>query len=544
MTDPAPVSSESCLAIYGQALRAGSKHSARTALLHALSQAPEQTWLDSGRALVLRREPDAAREVFGRAVKLYPASGPLCVGLAGLQWQTGRHAEAEKLLRDLLSHHATDISASFLLARLLFDQGRAQAAATVVRELFASAPQDVETAIRAVEMLDDFGRAQDAMKICEVALTAEPDEPRLHAYAGMLGIQLGRFQATRAHYEFALAHAAAAVEWNIPIGLSSLQRYTDAAHPDFAFFHNVLQQPGLSDVARATTLFALGKACDDISEYALAAGFFREGNACARANRPWSRKQWNRMIGARSAAAPYPWSMPAPADWAPLFIVGVPRSGTTLLAELIGRHRQVCNRGELGWLQGQVQRLADAPREQSEPFQQAAVRYAAHLRQDDSSASWFIDKQPLNLLHIDLIMACWPNARIIHCQRNPRDVALSLWSQSFHDSAHNYACDFADIAAVLRGCDRVMAHWKTHYSASIFTVRYEELVLQPDAEVHRISHWLGLSGLDLPKPPEAEGHAIRTASAWQARQPIHTRSIDHWKHYAPHVPELLKFPPT
>lgn len=547
MTDtiPAPSAadtSRSCLASYDQALGHGSRQAARRVLLDALAQAPEPTWLESGRALVLRRDLDTALEVFSHAANLYPESADLCIGLAGLYWQMEHHEAAETLLRDWLSRHATDVSASFLLARLLFDEGRVRAAAQIIRELFTQGPQDVDAVIHAVEMLDDFCCPQDALVICEGALTGEAQDPRLHAYAGMLGIQLGRFRQVRAHYEFALAHAPEAVEWNIPIGLSSLQRYTDPADPDFSFFDTVLKQPGLSERTRTTTLFALGKACDDIGDYVQAAQCFREGNAHARANSSWSRKQWKRLIEARCTATPFAWKLCARMDWTPIFIVGVPRSGTTLLAEQIARHPQVCNRGELGWLQALTTRLASTPRDQRESFEKAAAVYAKHLHQDDASTGWFIDKQPLNLLHIDLILTLWPNARIIHCQRSSRDVALSLWSQSFHDSAHDYASDFADIAAVIRGCDRLMGHWRALHATSICSVRYEELVQQPDACVARVSRWLGLPALDLPPPDDAEGHVIRTASAWQARQPIHTRSIGHWKHYASCVPELLKFP--
>lgn len=543
-TIPAPSTvdtSRSCLASYDEALGHASTQAARRVLLDALAQAPEQAWLESGRTLVLRSDLDGALDVFSHAANLYPESADLCIGLAGLHWQMDHHEPAETLLRNWLSRHATDVSASFLMARLLFDEGRVRAAAQITRELFMHDPQDVDTVIQAVEMLDDFGCPQDALVICESALTAEAQDPRLHTYAGMFGIQLGRFQQVRAHYESALAHAPEAVEWNIPIGLSSLQRYTDPAHSDFSFFDTVLKQPGLSDKTRTTTLFALGKACDDIADYVRAAQCFREGNARANANSSWARKSWKRVIEARCTATPFAWKLCAPADWTPIFVVGVPRSGTTLLAEQIARHPQVCNRGELGWLQALTKRLASTPRNQREPFEQAAAVYATHLRQDDAGTGWFIDKQPLNLLHIDLILALWPSARIIHCQRSPRDVALSLWSQSFHDSAHDYACDFADIAAVIRGCDRLMAHWRAHHATSICTVRYEELVQQPDACVTRISRWLGLPELDSRPPGDGARHVIRTASAWQARQPIHTRSIGHWKHYASCIPELLKF---
>ena len=540
-TSPASGTSEPYLAAYYQGLDHGSVQTARQVLLDALAPAPEHVWLECGRALVLRADMEAALAVFARASACYPASGELCVGLAGLYWQMHSHAQAEGLLRDWLSQHPTHVGASFLLVRLLLEQGRVQAATDTVLQLFEHGRHDADTVIRAVEVLDDCGRPQDAARICEAALSGGlQEDPRLHAYAGMLGIQLGQFHRVREHYDFALAHATDAVEWNIPIGLSGLQRYTDANHPDFALFRRVLAQPGLSDKARTAALFALGKACDDIADYAQAAVHFREANARAKAIGSWSRKQWKRIVEARLAAPPCPWILAAPTDWVPVFIVGVPRSGTTLLAELIARHPLVCNRGELGWLQQVAQKLSTAPRDRSKPFEDAAAVYAAQLRQDDSNARWFIDKQPLNLLHIDLIMALWPNARIIHCQRNSRDIALSLWSQSFHDRAHDYAYDFADIAAMIRGCHRLMSHWHARYASSIHTVRYEDLVHEPGACIATLARWLGLPELD-PPHSSSDDRAIRTASAWQARQPVYTRSVGRWRDYLPYLPELLKF---
>ncbi|WP_445145924.1 tetratricopeptide repeat-containing sulfotransferase family protein [Dyella sp. Tek66A03] len=532
--------SQACLAIYDQQLAQGLPLRARLALIDALSDASEQAWLACGRALVLRTELETALEVFAAATTRYPASADLTVGLAGLCWQMQRHAQAEALLRDWLSRHPDDIAASFLLVRLLREQGRMQAAAESMHQLFKHGPHDEDTVIQAVEMLDDYGRPQDATRICEAAFAAGSEDARLHAYAGMLGIQLGQFERVREHYDFALAHDAQAVEWNIPIGLSGLQRYRDASHADFALFRELLERSELSDNARTTTLFALGKAHDDIADYAQAVRFFSEANARAHAARNWPRKQWKRAVEARLAAPAYPWTLPAPADWTPVFIVGVPRSGTTLLAELLARHPQVCNRGELGWLQVMAQRLSLAPPSQRERFEEAAALYAAQLRQDDSNATWFVDKQPLNLLHVDLIMALWPNARIIHCQRDARDTALSLWSQSFHDRAHDYAYDFNDIATVIQGCRRLMAHWCELYPDSIRTVHYEALVAAPDAGMAALAEWLGLPAASV--EPTQESRGISTASAWQARQPVHTRSAGRWRDYAPYLPALLRIP--
>jgi tetratricopeptide (TPR) repeat protein len=511
------------------------------AILAALARAPEQEWLECGRALVLRADLPGALAVFSAAARRYPASGEVHVGLAGLYWQMQQHTQAEALLRDWLAQHPDHVAATFLLVRLLREQGRMQAAAQSMRQLFEHGPHDTDTVIQAVEMLDDYGRPQDAAVICEAELAAGSTDPRVHAYAGMLDIQLGEFERARERYEFALAHSPMAVEWNIPIGLSGLQRYQDSSHPDFALFRDVLNRPGLSDKTRITTLFALGKAHDDIADYAQAANCLREANTLAHATGSWSRKHWNRSVEARLAARPYPFTLPAPADWTPIFIVGVPRSGTTLLAELIARHPQVRNRGELGWLKLLVQRLSLTTADRLGPYEQAAAVYAAQLRQDDDDAHWLIDKQPLNLLHVDLIMALWPNARILHCQRHARDTALSLWSQSFHDQAHDYAYDFGDISALIRGCRRLAMHWSARYPTAFRTVHYEDLVTAPDDIVAMLIDWLGLPAMS-PSNPMQKPHGISTASTWQVRQPVHARSAGRWREYAAYLPELLRIP--
>lgn len=514
---------------------------ALTTRLATLAQASEQEWLESARALILRADLNGAFAIFSAAAVRYPASGEVRVGLAGLYWQMQQPARAEALLRDWLAQCPDHVGATFLLARLLREQGRMQAAVEAMRKLFEHGRHDADTVIQAVETLDDYGRPLDAAAICEAEIAAGSTDPRIHAYAGMLGIQLGEFSRVREHYNFALGHSPEAVEWNIPIGLSGLQCYQDSSHPDFALFHDVLNRPGLSDRARITTLFALGKAHDDIAEHAQAARYLHEANALAHAAGSWSRKQWNRSIEARLAKRPYPFALPAPADWVPIFIVGVPRSGTTLLAELITRHPQVRNRGELGCLRMLAQRLALANRNERGPFEQAAAVYAAQLRQDDSEAHWFIDKQPLNLLHVDLIMALWPNARIVHCQRHARDTALSLWSQSFHDRTHDYAYDLGDIGAVIQGCRRLARHWGARYPASFRTVHYEDLVAAPEDIMAALNDWLELPVMQ-PSIAVREPHAISTASAWQARQPVHARSAGRWRDYASCLPELLRIP--
>lgn len=519
--------------------RAAGDRSGR-ALLDALAGAAAPAWLACAQALMLRGEAEAAAAVLAGAAAAHPASGEIRLALAGSLQHRGDAAQAEALLRGLLAEDPDHAGAAFLLARLLMGQGRTQAMATILRGLLRHPPHDVEHLIAAVELLDEAGRKADAAALCEAEIAAGCIDPRVHAHAGMLLSQLGQFPLARERRVFALGHSEQALEWEIPLGLAEQQRYADSGHPDFALFREALQRPGLSAQARASLLFAAGKAHDDIGEYAQAARYLREANALRHALARWPRKQWRRSIEARLRRVLPPERLAA-ADWTPVFVVGMPRSGTTLLAGLLSRHAQVCHRGELPWLPALADELLAVPGgDYRSRLAHAATTYAARLRQDDSDAHWFIDKQPHNFLNVDVILAMFPQARILHCERNAADIALSLWMQSFQPGNQDYAYDMGDIAAAIQGCRRLMAHWHARYPDAIHTVRYESLTAGPDAVLSEVSAWLGLPAGDLDDRTGGDSQAIGTASLWQARQPVHTRSVERWRRYADYLPELAK----
>ena len=491
------------------------------------------------RAAILRGDLAGAERVANAGLREHPQSLELRRALAGIVRQGGRDAEAETWLRDVLATDPRDVPSAFTLAEIHIQHGRLGAAARVLRTCFEGGTHEANLSIRAIEMLADAQRQADAAVIAEVALATHPDDARLHAYAGMLHVQTGQFALAREHYLFALAHDARACEWNVPHGLAGAQRYTDAAHPDFALFGGCLARADLSDKARASLLFAIAKAHDDVGQQAQAADFLRQGNALAQAASNWSRKNWKRAVESRLSRKPLAHRIEPP-DFVPVFIVGMPRSGTTLLADLLGRYPRVCNRGELPWLA----RLAAHPALAGNPapaaLRSAAATYAAQWRQDDfGDAHWFIDKQPLNFRYVDLMLALYPNARILVCRRDPRDTALSLWSQLFMEDVQGYAYAFDDIALVMRDAERLLAHWAEHFAASMREVRYEDMATRPEHVVDGVARWLGFPA-DARPAVQSPDHAIATASLWQVRQPVYTRSIGRWRAYAPFVPELAK----
>jgi tetratricopeptide (TPR) repeat protein len=513
---------------------------ARPRLLHALGGAPALLWLECGRSLALRGDADAAAGVFAAALAEHPDDIDLGLAMAGMHWQRKQHAAAEAILQPLVEQHPALAAAAFLLARLRKEQGRMQAVETVLCELFHRAPQNIALTIQAIELLDDCGRKRAAAGLCENAIAAGSRDPRLHAYAGMLHVQLGDFEQARERYLFALEHSAQAVDWEAANALASLQRYRDMQHADFARFRGLLERSDLGDRARASVLFALGKAHDDIGEVEHAAQNFREANRLIAAATPWSRKHWRRAVEARLSAKALPRRVTPSDACIPVFIVGAPRSGTTLAAELLSRSPEICNRGELAWLPFFAQQVARAGKLDAALLESIAAAYLAQLRQDDSDARWFIDKQPLNFQHLDLIAALFPQAKIVHCRRNSRDTALSIWMQHFAGPENAFAYDFANIAAVLSDASRLVAHARKA-GIAVHELRYEALVAAPAERVAALAAEIGIPAFDA-TATERSASVISTSSTWQARQPVYTRAIGRWRAYADLLPELQQFP--
>lgn len=502
----------------------------------------ENNWLNLARAAVLRGEYGEAASMTLQALREHPDSFDLRRLLAGVYLHTDRESDAESLLTNLLLERPGDVAASFTLARILLNQCRGNAAAKTLCTCFEHTQNDTESCIQATELLHSCGRARDAKTIIECALRTRPDDPRLHAYAGMLDIQLGEFRRARTHYLYALDHAPKACEWHIPHGLALTQRYRDATHPDFVRFQNCLKRDDLSDKAHSTILFALAKAHDDIGDFAKAAKYSRQANALARNATQWQAKQWRRAVEARLNTRPLAVKPEPQPDFFPIFVVGVPRSGTTLVSELLARRPQVCNRGESPWLATLAQQAKLIENPNMATLQRASKTYAAQLRQDDTcEMRWYIDKQPLNFRYVDLIMALFPNAKVIYCRRDARDTALSLWMQSFHEEVQGYAYDFSSIALVMRDCERIMTRWRKLYKGSIREVSYERLVHSPDPAITDLAEWLGLPRAETCVAPKLTPSHISTASLWQARQPIFLRSAGRWKNYVQYVPELSGF---
>ncbi len=224
----------------------------------------------------------------------------------------------------------------------------------------------------------------------------------------------------------------------------------------------------------------------------------------------------------------------------PVFIVGLPRSGTTLIEQILGSHPRVHGAGELTLARRIFESLPGAAIYGGMPFdylpaldrecvQTLGNRYLNELAAIDDKADRLVDKMPDNTIYIGLITALFPRAKIIHCRRDVRDVALSCWMTDFLEV--RWACDFDLIARRIHEHERLMEHWRRVLPTPMFEVDYEEVVFDLETGARAIVAWCGLEW----DPSCLEFHKlsrpVQTSSVAQVRQPIYTRSVGRWKNY-------------
>lgn len=519
--------------------------SALAGLQVRLNSCPASHWVASARALIDEGAMTAAADLLIAAGRRFPTEVEIGYWLANVFRMTAHYADAEALLHALIGMQPAYADTHFLLAETLKEQGKLSAAARSILVLLESCAPDIETTLTAVKFLDACGRAKEAAKFCEKAIARGASDSRLYAHAGRYALQCGQFDIARERYLHVLRSNVGADEWHIPQALASAQRYASTQHPDFLLFSEMLQNRKVSYSARASTLFALGKAFDDVGDYARATSHLREANALVNREVMWSREDWQRTIEEKIRFPMLPLHRAASHEWTPVFIVGLPRSGTTLVEERLARHPDITARGELAWIPFLAHQLLQPTQPvDSETLHRAAAIYSMQVRQDDQPTHWYVDKQPLNFLHLDVITALFPNAKVIYCERNIRDTALSIWSQYFAGGEGNFAYDFENIAWLARGCARIMAHWRRVLPIHIHCVDYSQMVQAPEQTIAALQTFLGAPTQNLLVAKPKVESAISTSSMWQARQPIYHYSVNRWQAYAAYLPELIEFFPN
>ncbi|MGH8156340.1 MAG: tetratricopeptide repeat-containing sulfotransferase family protein [Rhodanobacteraceae bacterium] len=473
-----------------------------------------------------------------------PASLEAQMAAAKALYQANQPARAEASLRALRDREPAREEVAMLLADVQRSQGRLTAASETLLTVCGANTFEPRLSVRCVEFVRQCDRHEVAAQICEGALARGPVSPDLLVLAGHVARELGDFATARTRYMAAL-DAGVDLERNHVLGaLANTKRYADPGDSDLARCERHFRDAAFSARSRASAGFGLAKIRDDLGDYASAAKTLRESNAMVSAVARWNTSAWLSFVDMRLRERIASEPNEAAKGFVPVFIVGVPRTGTTLAASLLARATRAHDRGELRSLRFIGERLvAGGHLHDANALAEAANLYRTLAVQDDAPAACYLDQDPLNFRWLHIAAAMFPQARVIHLRRDPRDTALSLWSQDFAHPDLAFAYDFDDMAAYMRGHDALMRHWAQSLSLPIFELDYEALVTKPQASLAKLRDFIGAPAIepDALQSRAGQGAPVQSASVWQARQPVYSTSVGRWRHYASYAPELESF---
>lgn len=495
-----------------------------------------------GRALLRRGDLPGAVESLTLAITLKEdlaaAHHDLAVALAA----TGQDRQAVASCRRAVSLAPQMAEGHRLLSELLEAAGEFDEAAECSSRAAACNPDTVAGKadfVRASVLQGDLGEAEEQLK---EAIALYPNSAELHK-------GLGDVLAKRGRFEEAIAACDRALDANprySPAHLTAVRvrKCTETDRPRLMRMLSSLREAGIDDASRLFLHFAIGKLLDDLGEYREAMQHFDMANRIRHRNSRFDREGLaetvDRLIARYTTAFFAANREFGLVDETPLLIVGMPRSGTTLLEQIVSSHPAAAAGEELFFWSNRASSrgLAEATALSPDTGRDLATAYISLLRRVGPSAARVTDKQTFNFQQLGLIHLVLPKARIIHCRRHPIDTCLSMYFTYFKGRIP-FVGDKADLTFAYRQYARIMDHWRTALPPDRFLeIDYEKLVTNREAITRQLIAFCGLDWRDACLQPERNTRTVTTASLWQARQPIFASSVERWRRYEPWLDEL------
>ncbi len=459
---------------------------------------------------------------------------------ASMLFRSGQSAEAIVAYQQLLTVKPELPNSWFNLAILLRGAGRAQEALAAYGRALAYNIDEPEEAYlqRAVILSEDLARVDAARSNLATALAINPDYVPALLNLGNLHEDSGERLAAEAAYARALeVDDRCALALARLIGLSLANEECDRLFDQARAF---LRQPELSALDRADVGFALGGALDRAGKYDEAFETIVRANSEMRSlavasGQSYQASEQRRLTDQLITAIPPVPDRAAAVEGSPIFIVGLFRSGSTLVERMLSRHDAIEAGGELDLIPRFVHRdISNYPAEIACPdpalIGTLRSRYLNAVAGRCAASQILTDKRPDNFLHIGLIKQIFPAAKIVLTSRDPIDTGLSIYFLHA-DPGLAYATDLGDIADYIAQYRRLTAHWRALYGKDIHVVDYDQLVKNPRTVMEPLLEFLGLPWHDAVLRDDGNPRPVRTASNWQVRQPLYRSSSGRWRNY-------------
>ena len=452
---------------------------------------------------------------------------------------------------------------------------------------------DRQLSLDQARILQDIGQFWESYEALEALIRRYPDYMEAHFYFANVALRLGDNDSAQRHFQIVLEHEFNVVALNnlamcylsmrqkdkaesmlresitkVPQyaeayrNLSMLKKFKSIEDEDIQLFEASLNELDIIDSQKVHLYFALGKAYDDCGEYEKAFHYYSLGNKTQRGFYDYSiNDPVEKYESLKKAFKSEAGCIPIAEDFedvhpVPVFIVGMPRSGTSLLEQILSSVDDVNALGELTLVENQMigksidsdffypRDFQQLTRQDFKAFRNSIFEYIHRIEKFQtqtgrSKSNYIIDKQPFNFWHLGLILQLFPQAKIIHSVRNPLDTCLSNYFQYFHGNL-GYVYDLKEIGQYYQLQQQMMDFWKSCYSDSIFTLDYQQLVDEPETNLVALFEFLNIGWSEQYLKFYESKRPVRTLSVEQVRSPIYKGSVERWKNYEPWIGELIE----
>jgi len=478
-------------------------------------------------------------------------SSLLQVRLALLHDKMNASTPAISILNDCIKNDPWCVDAYTLLAEIYGHSKQIGLAETILLALLKKYPDDVEIHNSAASYLSAIGADSAALNAYALTIEKKCYTAATLSKIAKLHYSLGEFNEATRYNLLALSknpNSAAAYQ-----GIAISKKFSTNDSEIIKQFTDALKT-GVTVETMTVLNFSLGKIHDDLFKYDQAFKYFKTANQQRKKMlaKPFDinkvKQQFEKLKNYFSEQQIKQLQQKTPNNYEPIFIVGMPRSGTTLLEKIFSSNDKVFCAGEKETLDLFPKHIEDStgnkvtfPEVLSHIPDQAVeyycVQYLKSITANYNDYQHTLDKNPLNFANIGFIKMLFPKAKIIHCTRNPVDVCLSIYSQNFAHTNMDFSYDLNDIAQYYSLYSEMMRHW-SHQNLDILTISYEDMVTDPKKIIDQLCEYTNLKQLTV-ESREQNTASIHTASVWQARQNIYHDSIERWTCYENQLSDFI-----
>ena len=517
----------------------------------ALKQAPEEPLFlyNLGNVLEKSQQSDEALCVYQQALTFNPNIAEAHNNIGNIQKEQGDLKKAEQSYLSSLALKPNLISALHNLSIALrkqerYDEALSYCTRAISLDPTAAPPHNNLGILRYKQNCNEA-----AISSFKKALSIDPTLSDALSNLGSIYQELGdkkqalsyHRQALKLDPQLCMSHLALADLKNHSQYDSEIQQ-----------MENLLASKKLDETQQAYLNFGLGKCYDDLHDYDKSFNFYQHGNSIVRKQRGHNKHDsetlFKDITNSYKPALFKQFVNSGHPDPTPIFIIGMPRSGTTLVEQIIASHPDVYGAGESGLLQSIVEKKfgsldisKNTKKLTQENLRLIGEEYIHHLRKLSSSAKYITDKMPQNFMLVGMIKLALPNATIIHCLRDPVATCLSCFKQYFVAS-QSFSFDLNDLAHYYQLYQQLMLHWKMVLPGYINDFQYEDLINNQQQQSKLLLEMCSLTWDDACLKFHQSARPIKTASFAQVRKPIYTASIQNWKNYEKHLTPLLNIP--